>query len=179
MDLIGDYIKRKKGLTKIRYEHPLLEDAGNKAGNKGGVRAPSPENGQGMVASGFPLLRLGSAATVANTPEKRRLLDRREELEREIDRLKYEKAALPLDDYKKKLGSAYTLARFHHDLVDVHVPRARDRPHDAISDVVRGQRIDSLVDRRRFVGVALEADDRELRLDHPGVDSRDPDGTAE
>jgi DNA polymerase III subunit alpha len=26
MDLIGDYIKRKKGLTKIRYEHPLLEE---------------------------------------------------------------------------------------------------------------------------------------------------------
>lgn len=26
MDLIGDYIKRKKGVTKIRYEHPLLEE---------------------------------------------------------------------------------------------------------------------------------------------------------
>jgi DNA polymerase-3 subunit alpha len=26
MDLIGDYIKRKKGLTKIRYQHPLLEE---------------------------------------------------------------------------------------------------------------------------------------------------------
>src|SRR5204862_2873747 len=26
MDLIGDFIKRKKGLTKIRYEHPLLEE---------------------------------------------------------------------------------------------------------------------------------------------------------
>src|ERR1041385_2509407 len=26
MDLIGDYIKRKKGTTKIRYEHPLLEE---------------------------------------------------------------------------------------------------------------------------------------------------------
>ena len=26
MDLIGDYIKRKKGLTKIRYEHPLLQE---------------------------------------------------------------------------------------------------------------------------------------------------------
>jgi DNA polymerase-3 subunit alpha len=26
MDLIGDYIKRKKGLTAIRYEHPLLEE---------------------------------------------------------------------------------------------------------------------------------------------------------
>jgi len=26
MELIGDYIKRKKGLTKIRYEHPLLEE---------------------------------------------------------------------------------------------------------------------------------------------------------
>src|SRR5437763_5530176 len=26
MDLIGDYIKRKKGLMKISYEHPLLEE---------------------------------------------------------------------------------------------------------------------------------------------------------
>ena len=26
MELIGDYIKRKKGLTKIKYEHPLLEE---------------------------------------------------------------------------------------------------------------------------------------------------------
>src|SRR3989440_683613 len=26
MEVIGDYIKRKKGLTKIRYEHPLLEE---------------------------------------------------------------------------------------------------------------------------------------------------------
>ena len=26
MDLIPDYIRRKKGLTKIKYEHPLLKD---------------------------------------------------------------------------------------------------------------------------------------------------------
>ncbi len=26
MELIGDYIKRKKGLTRIKYEHPLLEE---------------------------------------------------------------------------------------------------------------------------------------------------------
>src|SRR5438067_6949064 len=26
MELIGDYIQRKKGLTRIRYEHPLLEE---------------------------------------------------------------------------------------------------------------------------------------------------------
>src|SRR2546430_12556731 len=26
MDLVGDYIKRKKGLTNVRYEHPLLEE---------------------------------------------------------------------------------------------------------------------------------------------------------
>jgi DNA polymerase III subunit alpha len=26
MELIGDYIRRKKGLTRIRYEHPLLEE---------------------------------------------------------------------------------------------------------------------------------------------------------
>src|SRR6201982_327760 len=26
MELIGDYIQRKKGLKRIRYEHPLLEE---------------------------------------------------------------------------------------------------------------------------------------------------------
>ena len=39
------------------------------------------------------------------------------------------------------------------------------RPEDAVRDVLGGERIDALVDRRRLLRVALEADDRELRLD--------------
>ena len=36
-------------------------------------------------------------------PLKRALLDRKEQLEQAIDQLKYEKAAMPADEYKKQL----------------------------------------------------------------------------
>ncbi len=39
----------------------------------------------------------------ANTPEKKALLAKRDDLEEQIDKLKYEKAAMPADDYKKQL----------------------------------------------------------------------------
>jgi len=86
--------------TRIATEHALLEDTG-----KGeGVRAPSTENGQGLLASAFPLLRLGSNASAARDPQKLKLLTQKEELEQQIDRLKYQKAAMPIEDYKKQLG---------------------------------------------------------------------------
>lgn len=86
---------------RIATEHALLEDTG-----KGeGVRAPSTENGEGMLASAFPLLRLGSNASAARDPEKLKLLTQKEELEQQIDRLKYQKAAMPIEDYKKQLGA--------------------------------------------------------------------------
>jgi hypothetical protein len=85
---------------RIATEHALLEDTG-----KGeGVRAPSPENGEGMLASAFPLLRLGTNASAAGNPQKMKLLAQKEELEQQIDRLKYEKAAMPSEEYKKQLG---------------------------------------------------------------------------
>jgi hypothetical protein len=86
---------------RLATEHPLLEDTG-----KGeGVRAPSPENGQGMVAGTFPLVRFGDAQRVAQDPVKRKLLAKREELEQQIDRLKYQRAALPADEYRKQLAA--------------------------------------------------------------------------
>jgi hypothetical protein len=85
---------------RLATEHPVLEDTGQGEG----VRAPSTENGQGMLASAFPLVRMGAAQKAAADPAKRKLLDRKEQLESEIDRLKYEKAAMPLDEYKKKLS---------------------------------------------------------------------------
>ncbi len=87
--------------NRLATEHAVLEDTG-----KGeGVRAPSPENGEGMLAAQFPLLRIGASAAAAKDPAKQQLLARKEELEQQIDKLKYEKAATPPDEYKKQLGA--------------------------------------------------------------------------
>jgi hypothetical protein len=86
---------------RLATEHPLLEDTG-----KGeGVRAPSPENGEGLLAGTFPLVRFGAAQRIAQDPLKRKLLARREELEQQIDRLKYQKAALAAEEYRKQLAA--------------------------------------------------------------------------
>ncbi len=86
--------------NRLATEHAVLEDTG-----KGeGVRAPGPENGEGMLAAQFPLLRIGAAAAAAKDPAKMQLISKKEDLERQIDQLKYDKAAIPPDEYKKQLG---------------------------------------------------------------------------
>ncbi|HUA21920.1 MAG TPA: hypothetical protein VMB25_24410 [Bryobacteraceae bacterium] len=84
---------------RLATEHPILEDTGQGDGE----RKPSPENGEGLKAAQFALLRIGSTQVEANTPEKRALLAKRDELEEQIDKLKYEKAAIAPDNYKKQL----------------------------------------------------------------------------
>jgi hypothetical protein len=84
---------------RLATEHPTLEDTGQ----GDGARKPSPENGQGLLASHFTLLRLGQTQLAATTPEKKALLEKREQLEQQIDKLKYEKSATPPDEYKKQL----------------------------------------------------------------------------
>lgn len=54
---------------------------------------------QGERAGSFLLARLGSAAELAQDPEKRQLLNQREELERRIADLTLRKDDLPQDDY--------------------------------------------------------------------------------
>ena len=88
---------------RLATEHPTLEDTGQ----GDGARKPSPENGQGLLASHFTLLRFGSTQSAATTPEKKALLDKREDLEQQIDKLKYEKAALPPDEYKKQIADLF------------------------------------------------------------------------
>lgn len=56
-----------------------------------------------LVAGRFPLLRIGSIQIAASDPAKRALLAKREELETSIDRLKFQKAAMPLDQYRREL----------------------------------------------------------------------------
>lgn len=90
------YFERAK---RLATEHALLEDTG-----KGeGVRAPSQDNGQGLLASRFTVLRLGSLQKAAADPAKQELLRRKEDLEQKIDQLKYNKAALPQAEYTKQL----------------------------------------------------------------------------
>jgi Peptidase C13 family len=98
---------------RLATEHAVLEDTG-----KGeAVRTPGPENGEGLLAAAFPLVRLGATASAAQDPAKRQLLAKKEELEEQIDKLKYEKAALAPDDYKKQLeGLLLELARTQAEL---------------------------------------------------------------
>ncbi len=84
---------------RLATEHPMLEDTGQ----GDGARKPSAENGQGLLASRFTILRIGASQIAAATPEKKALIEKRESLEEQIDKLKYEKAAMPADQYKQQL----------------------------------------------------------------------------
>ena len=87
---------------RLATEHAVLEDTGKKEA----VRVPSAENGEGQLAASFVILRIGEAQKAANDPAKHALLDKKEELERKIDLLKYQKAAMSVEDYKKQLSDA-------------------------------------------------------------------------
>jgi hypothetical protein len=98
---------------RLATEHAVFEDTGKKEA----VRVASTESGEGQLAASFILLRLGAAQKAANDPAKRALLDKKEELERKIDLLKYQKAAMSAEDYKKQLSDALLeLARVQGDL---------------------------------------------------------------
>ena len=84
---------------RLATEHPMIEDTGNGEG----VREANAENGQGLKAAAFPLLRIGKTQLAAQDPAKRALLDKKESIEQQIDKLKYEKAAMPLTEYRQQL----------------------------------------------------------------------------
>ena len=98
---------------RLATEHPVFEDTG-----KGEpVREPSTATGEGLLLSSFTLVRIGEAQKAADDPAKRELLAKKEELERKIDMLKYQKAAMSEEDYKKQLTDALVeLARVQQEL---------------------------------------------------------------
>jgi hypothetical protein len=49
------------------------------------------------------VIHLGAAATIANDPEKLKLLKKKEELESSIDELKYRKASMDVAQYRTQL----------------------------------------------------------------------------
>lgn len=98
---------------RLATEHAVLEDTG-----KGdGEREPNAENGEGKLASAFPVIRLGANAAAARDPAKRALLDKKDQIEQQIDKLKYDKAAIPAEEYKRQLNSLLLeLARTQEEL---------------------------------------------------------------
>jgi hypothetical protein len=96
---------------RLATEHAIFEDAGH------GEPVRDAGNGQGALMSSFTLLRIGASQQAANDPAKRALLAKKEELEQKIDMLKYQKAAMEPEDYKKQLTAALLeLAKVQEDL---------------------------------------------------------------
>jgi hypothetical protein len=81
---------------RIATEHPVLQD-----NNK---------------ASAFPVVRLSASAAVTD-PAKKALQAKRDEIESQIDQLKYQKALMPADQYKAQLSKLLLdLARTQDEL---------------------------------------------------------------
>ena len=96
---------------RLVTEHAVFNDVG------GGEPVRGAGNGQGLLVSSFTLLRLGNSQHAANDPDKRALLDKKDELEQKIDALKYQKAAMDPADYKKQLTAALVeLAKVQEEL---------------------------------------------------------------
>ncbi|MCX6633389.1 MAG: hypothetical protein NTW28_37820 [Candidatus Solibacter sp.] len=84
---------------RLATEHSVIEDTGKGLGE----RTATAENGQGKLAAAFTVVRLGANAAAARDPNKRPLLDKKEQLEQAIEKLKFEKAAMPAQEYKRQL----------------------------------------------------------------------------
>jgi hypothetical protein len=84
---------------RLATEHAVFEDTG-----KGEpVRAPAADVGEGRLLSSLTLVRYGDAQKAALDPAKRDLLAKKEDFERQIDVLKYQKAAMSQTEYEQQL----------------------------------------------------------------------------
>ncbi len=96
---------------RLATEHAVFNDSGH------GDPVRDAGNGQGQLLSSFTLLRFGSAQAAANNPGKQALLAKKEDLEQQIDALKYGKAAMEPGEYRQKLTAALLeLAQVQEDL---------------------------------------------------------------
>ncbi len=96
---------------RLATEHAVFDDVGR------GDPVREAGNGQGILMSSITVLRLGGNLEASNDPNKRVLLEKKENLEQKIDELKYKKAAMDPDDYKKQLTAALVeLAKVQEEL---------------------------------------------------------------
>jgi len=84
---------------RLATEHAVMEDTGKGSGEK----APSAENGVGLRAAAFPLVRFGTAKNAAIDPQKKAMLEHRDQIQAQIDTLKFQKATMEPQAYKQGL----------------------------------------------------------------------------
>ena len=96
---------------RLATEHAVFDDVGR------GEPVRETGNGQGQLMSSLTVLRLGGSLQASNDPGRRALVEKKEKLEQQIDTLKYQKAAMDPDDYKKQLTAALVeLAKVQQEL---------------------------------------------------------------
>jgi hypothetical protein len=96
---------------RLATEHAVFNDTGS------GDPVREAGNGEGLLLSNFTLLRMGAGQEAMNDPAKRALLEQKDGLEEKIDMLKYQKAAMDPEDYKKQLTTALlSLAKVQQEL---------------------------------------------------------------
>jgi hypothetical protein len=86
---------------RLATEHAVFEDVGKERA----VRAPSAQSGEGRLLASLTLVRLGDAQQGSADPAKLELLGQKEKLLRQIDELKYRKAAMDESQYQSQLKS--------------------------------------------------------------------------
>ena len=84
---------------RLATEHAVIEDTGKGTGE----RDPSAANGVGLRAAAFPLVRFGTAANAAIDPQKKALLEHRDQIQAQIDQLKFDKTTMDPAAYKQQL----------------------------------------------------------------------------
>lgn len=98
---------------RLATEHAVFVDTLNGSA----VRVASTETGAGRLLANVTLVRFGTQRAAANDPAKRSLLARKEQLEQRIDTLKYQRAAMSPQEYKRQLTeSLVALAKVQQEL---------------------------------------------------------------
>ena len=85
---------------RLATEHAVFNDTGS------GEPVREAGDGEGPAALEFHAAAPGHEQQAANDPAMRALLEQKDELEQKIDMLKYQKAAMDPEDYKKQLTDA-------------------------------------------------------------------------
>jgi len=105
-----------EGEGSLQTEHPVLDDNGDAQAQS----KPSPENGEGLFAR-TTFLDVGTQALLKDglTPEQQKLTLEAQEVEKQIEALKYAKNQMQEADYEKKLEELFLrLARINARLCE-------------------------------------------------------------
>ncbi len=88
---------------RLATEHAVFEDTGHGEPVRAQAAVEANQSREGTLMANLSVVRLGTAQAAMADPAKRDLLTRKDELEQQIDALKYQKAAMEPGEYKQQL----------------------------------------------------------------------------